>query len=306
MAEKCGCGSSLVMRNRTNNTHGESPKTKNPRIMPPTTRIVHSSYVCRFSRITAMPCPPPIHAVDNPYLPLRRRSSFISVTRRRVPVAPSVCPSAMAPPFTLTLLRSSPSSFSTARYCAAKASFTSIRSMSSSFSPAFFSAMRVDGTGPEPMILGSTPAIPQLTMRAIGFRFRFSASSSGPTTHDSAGMAGGDRTVLAERRLQLAQALHRGFRPAMIVLGEHLSRRLAFAIAQRDWRYLFLQASRLVGFVGQLLRARGKFVLHLARNALLFGVELGGAGHVKAAIGVEQRHHERIDRKSTRLNSSHL
>ena len=54
--------------------------------------------------------------------------------------------------------------------------------MSSSVSPAFFSAMRVAGTGPEPMILGSTPAMPQLTMRPSGFRLRFSASSSGITT----------------------------------------------------------------------------------------------------------------------------
>ena len=48
--------------------------------------------------------------------PLRRRSSYISVISSRVPVAPSGCPSAMAPPLTLTLLRSRPSSFSTARY----------------------------------------------------------------------------------------------------------------------------------------------------------------------------------------------
>ena len=42
--------------------------------------------------------------------------------------------------------------------------------------------------------------------------------------------------ILAERRLQLAQALHRRLRTAMIVLGEHLARRLAFAIAQRHRR----------------------------------------------------------------------
>ena len=57
----------------------------------------------------------------------RRRSSCISVSTRRVPVAPSGWPSAIAPPFTLTLSRSSPSSFSQPRYCAAKASLISMQ-----------------------------------------------------------------------------------------------------------------------------------------------------------------------------------
>ena len=51
---------------------------------------------------------------------------------------PSGWPSAIAPPLTLTRSRSRPSSFSTARYCAANASLTSIRSMSASVSPARF------------------------------------------------------------------------------------------------------------------------------------------------------------------------
>ena len=80
----------------------------------------------------------------------------------------------------------------------------------------------------------------------------------------------------------------------MVVLGKHLTRRLAFAIAQRDRRQLFLKPSRLVGIVGALLRAQRELVLHLARDALLLGVKLGGVGHVQAAIGVEQRHHERV------------
>src|SRR5664279_3666630 len=131
----------------------------------------------------------------------------------------------MAPPFTLTLSRLSPSSFSTARYWPANASLTSIRSMSSRVSPAFFNAILVDGTGPDPMILGSTPAIPQLTMRPSGFRPRFSASSSGITT-----------TAAPPSTIPLAL-------PAVTVL---------------------------------------------------FGVEFGGIRHVEAAIGVEQRDHQRI------------
>ena len=92
----------------------------------------------------------------------------------------------------------------------------------------------------------------------------------------------------------LRQALHRRLRTAMVVFGEHLARRLAVAIAQRHRRQLFLQASGLVGGVGALLRAQRELVLHLARDALLLGIELGGVGHVQAAIAVEQRHHERV------------
>ncbi len=65
----------------------------------------------------------------------RRRSSSSRVSSSRVPVMPSGWPSAIAPPFTLTFSRSSPSSFSTDRYCAAKASLISIRSMSSERQP---------------------------------------------------------------------------------------------------------------------------------------------------------------------------
>src|SRR6266498_990059 len=45
-------------------------------------------------------------------------------------------------------------------------SFTSNRSTSESFAPARARAFRIAGTGPIPMIVGSTPACPQFTMRA--------------------------------------------------------------------------------------------------------------------------------------------
>ena len=80
----------------------------------------------------------------------------------------------------------------------------------------------------------------------------------------------------------------------MIVLGKHLARRLALAIAQRDRRQLFLQAPGFVGSVGILLRAQRELVLHLARDAVLLAVELGGVGHVEIAVAVEQRDHQRI------------
>ena len=74
------------------------------------------------------------------------------------------------------LAGSQPRSLFTASACAAKASLASIRSRSPIFQPAFSSALREAGIGPEPMILGSTPAVAQEAMRASGFSFRFLAS----------------------------------------------------------------------------------------------------------------------------------
>ncbi len=80
----------------------------------------------------------------------------------------------------------------------------------------------------------------------------------------------------------------------MVVFGEHLARGLAFAVAQRDRREFFLQASGLVGVVSTFLRAQREFVLRLAGDSLLLSVKLGGVCHVEAAVAVEQRDHERI------------
>ena len=64
----------------------------------------------------------------------------------------------MAPPLTLIFAVSQPISLFTAQACAAKASLISMRSRSAGFQPAF-SRQRCDaGTGPMPMIAGSTPA----------------------------------------------------------------------------------------------------------------------------------------------------
>src|SRR5260370_14949783 len=134
------------------------------------------------STIIAIPCPPPMHAVANPYRKPFRRSSFTSVITTRVPLAPSGCPSAIAPPFTLVLSRFSPNTFSTARYCAANAPFTSTRSICSSFSPASFSAFCEDGTGPIPIMLSSHPPPAHDTMRPIGFNPRSFAIFSRVTT----------------------------------------------------------------------------------------------------------------------------
>ena len=47
------------------------------------------------STTIAIPCPPPIQAVANPYFLCLRRNSYSSVITSRVPVAPSGCPSAI-------------------------------------------------------------------------------------------------------------------------------------------------------------------------------------------------------------------
>ena len=82
--------------------------------------------------------------------------SFSSVVIRRTPVAPSGCPSAMAPPFTFTRLKSAPTSRCQASTTLAKASLISIRPMSSNFMPAFCKARRVAGMGAVSIHTGSS------------------------------------------------------------------------------------------------------------------------------------------------------
>jgi hypothetical protein len=69
------------------------------------------------------------------------------VVIRRVPVAPIGWPSAIAPPFGLTVAMSGWSSFSQASTTEAKASLISTAAMSDIFMPAFCNAWRVAGIG---------------------------------------------------------------------------------------------------------------------------------------------------------------
>jgi len=80
----------------------------------------------------------------------------------------------------------------------------------------------------------------------------------------------------------------------MIVLSQHLAGRFTLRVAQRDRNQLFLDTACFICRVGQLLRAQGQLVLCLPRNALLLGIELGGAGHLQAAVGIHERHHQRV------------
>ena len=137
-------------------------------------------------------------------------------------------------------------------------------------------------------------------MRAMGFRLRFSASSSGITT-----TAAPPSTIpLALPAVTEPFLPNAGFsfaRLSIVVSGRRWSSSVNISpvgsplrLRSGDRGYLFLQPSSLVGFVSKLLRAQRELVLHLARDAVLPGVKLGRVRHVQAAIAVEQRHHERI------------
>src|SRR5215471_21310901 len=88
----------------------------------------------------------------------------------RHPDAPIGCPSAIAPPLTLIFDVSQPISLLTAQACAANASLISNTSRSAGFQSAFASALLEAGTGPMPMIFGSTPVVAKDLMRASGVR----------------------------------------------------------------------------------------------------------------------------------------
>src|SRR6266550_1769595 len=135
----------------------------------------------------------------------------------RGPEAPSGWPIAIAPPFGLTRL--SPKSTSRprrqAKTCAANASLISITSMSLSVRPARSSAFFAAGTGPKPMMRGSTPATPVERIRAIG-RLPAGDDHRHRAVIDARGVAGGGDAVL-EQGPQLGQCRHVGLRPRVFV-----------------------------------------------------------------------------------------
>ena len=80
----------------------------------------------------------------------------------------------------------------------------------------------------------------------------------------------------------------------MVVFGEHLTSGFALGVFESDGDEFLLQASGLVSVIGTLLGAESVFILHLAGDALLLGIKLGGIGHVEAAIAIKQGDHQRI------------
>ncbi len=92
------------------------------------------------------------------------------------------CPSAIAPPLTLTLLSSTPSSLLTATEGAAKASFSSKRSTSPTSQPALCSAALTACTGATPITSGSSPDTAEDTTVASGDTPREAASEAEQST----------------------------------------------------------------------------------------------------------------------------
>src|ERR1035437_7677946 len=136
-----------------------------------------------FSSASAIPMPPLTHRVATPRLVLRFSISCSSVTVMRVPVHPMGCPIAIAPPFTLSRSRFKFNVRSQASTCAANASFNSISPNSCSLRLSFSSSFRSAGTGPIPIVRGSTPAEVTAAIRASGFRlFCFTKCSLATTT----------------------------------------------------------------------------------------------------------------------------
>ena len=165
-----------------------------------------------------MPWPPPMHADAQPSDLPDCSISRTSVSRRRVPVAPSGWPSAIAPPFTLHLLRSRPSSFSQPRYCAENASLISTRSRSPTLSFAFSHATWIAGTGPRPMTSGGTPARPHERMRAFGFKPSSFARAAVVTTSIAAPSTMPD-ALPAVTVPSLPNAARSARRPSIVVSG---------------------------------------------------------------------------------------
>jgi hypothetical protein len=87
----------------------------------------------------------------------------------RAPDAPIGCPSAQAPPLTLTMSCDSFNSAISAIGTTAKASLTSQRSTSPTFQPALASSFWVAPTGAVVNQFGSCACIAWATMRASGF-----------------------------------------------------------------------------------------------------------------------------------------
>jgi hypothetical protein len=104
-----------------------------------------------------MPWPPPMQAEARPRFRPRRRSSSVSVSSSRVPLSPSGWPSAMAPPLTLTLSRSSPSSFSHRQVLRREGLVDLDQVDVAEREPAFSSTLRSPAPGPMPISVGSTP-----------------------------------------------------------------------------------------------------------------------------------------------------
>ena len=155
--------------------------------------------------MSASPCPPPPQSAAAPMPPPRRCSSRARCRAMRAPDMPRGCPTAMAPPLTLTLAGSRPSSRVEAIPTAANASLISTRSRSVGSMPSLAQALamaragwdwRVE-SGPADDAVGADFRDPgQAEFFGFGFAHH---DHGGGAVGDRGGGAGGDGAVLAER-----------------------------------------------------------------------------------------------------------
>src|SRR3954468_3023527 len=118
------------------------------------------------STSAARPRPPETQRVAMPRSPSLAAMPCSRVTRMRAPVAPMGWPSEMAPPSGFTVSYGKSRSFRQASTWQAKASLSSTSSMALMSRPVLASRRWTAGTGPMPMIRGSTPTTSQPTSRA--------------------------------------------------------------------------------------------------------------------------------------------
>ena len=136
--------------------------------------------------------------------------------------------------------------------------------------PAFFSTLRVASTGVISSIFGARPLVACATMRASGVRPSAVARSALITTSAAAPsltrrrVAGGDRAVLLERRLQRAQRL--GGRVGADRLVAIEDERVALLLRDRDRQDLGRERAGGVRRRGLLVALGGVRVLLVARH----------------------------------------
>ena len=198
---------------------------------------------------------------------------------------PSGWPIAIAPPFTLTLAGSRPSSRITASDCDAKASFSSTRSTSPTSTPTRSSSLRTAGTGPMPITRGSTPATALPTNVPSGSTPSSRAFSSDATTSAAAPSLSPDELPA----VTVPPGRNAGFSVASfsaLVSGRGCSSRAT----PSDRDELVVEPARLRSRRPATLRLERELVLILARDAPALGHVLAGLAHrLEREHGLELR-----------------
>src|SRR5689334_4253433 len=238
--------------------------------------------------------PPAAHIVTSPRLRLRRSSSSSTVPIRIEPVAPMGWPSAIEPPLTLTLSRSSLRSRMNFSATTANASLISNRSMSSSVRPALANTLRAAGTGAFSIRVGESPIFAIATTRARGFRpwsfciTRRRQQDCRRSVHNAGRIAGVMHEVDVEvgifvedelaigrspvveriicnrrkRRLQAGQPFERGLRPRVFLAVEREA-----AILAKNRHEALVEMSTLDGSRRPLLAFEAELIDVLPRDA---------------------------------------